>query len=94
VTLQPDVGHVHAALCLVSSGLSAVIALGLLADFHFGLPGEALAFALFGSLFVACWCGLFALVLRGTPASRAAAGLGLGMTAFTLCTGMCALATH
>ena len=55
---------------------------------------QYLVLSFMGLLFGAFWCGLFAIILRGTVVSRGMASVGLLGMVFAMCTSMCAVSLH
>lgn len=91
--LRVDVSDVHALVALLCGGASVLFTLGCL----FGVVDDnskVAPIAIAGGIAVALWCGLFAVVLRGTAVTRGAAAVGLAGGCVAVCIGSCAASIH
>jgi hypothetical protein len=93
VTLRVDVSDIHALIALVCGAFSLLFTLGCLVGF-INDKDIVMAIAMSGTIAVSLWCGLFALVLRGTLVTRVAAVLGLVGAGLAVVVGGCAAAFH
>ncbi len=91
--LRVDVSDLHALIALVCGGTSVLFTLfclvGVISD-----RSKVMPIAIGGAIAIAMWCGLFALVLRGTMFTRVAAALGLVGACLAVGVGSCAAAIH
>ncbi len=93
MNLRVDVSDLHALIALVCGGVSVLFTLGCLVG-AINDNGKVMPIAIGGAIAVAMWCGLFALVLRGTLFTRVAAALGLVGASLAVGVGSCAAAIH
>lgn len=93
MTFRVDVGDIHAAIALVCGGAVVVFTSGCLVG-ALDDNSRILPAVIGGGIAVAFWCGLFALVLRGTVVTRVAAALGLVFSGFAVGLASCAAAIH
>jgi hypothetical protein len=93
VKLRVDVSDLHALIALVCGGTSVLFTLGCLVG-AINDRSKVVPIVIGGAIAVGMWCGLFALVLRGTVVTRVAAALGLLSACLAFGIGSCAAAIH